>query len=69
MDDLNNGVVYLNDAGTEVVSHGTTIKNLTLDVPIVLGSGELFGLLGDVLIYASTDPATPSQRKVYIMYG
>jgi hypothetical protein len=67
MDDSNNGVVYLNDAGTEVISKGTTTKTYTLDTPVILGSGEIFGLTGNVLIYAATY-FSPTRRILSVFH-
>jgi len=67
MDDVNNNIIYLSNDGHSIVSQGAESFVYPLASGITFGSGEVFGLTGDVLVYAATY-FSPTRRVLYIIH-
>jgi hypothetical protein len=67
MDELINGIVYLSDDGSTIISQGSTYEVYPLASGITLGSGEVFGLSGDTVIYSATY-FSPTRRKLFVIH-
>jgi hypothetical protein len=67
MDDTNNNIIYLSNDGANIISQGDTSLVYPLASGIVFGSGEVFGLAGDVVVYAATC-FSPTRRVLYIIH-
>lgn len=67
MDDTNNNIIYLSNDGSNIISQGNSSLVYPLASGIILGSGEVFGLAGDVIVYAATY-FSPTRRVLYIIH-
>lgn len=68
MDDITNNIVYISNDGTSIISQGTYTATYPLTSGIIFGSGEMFGLVGDVLIYSPV-LFSPTRRLLYVIYA
>jgi hypothetical protein len=67
MDDTNSNIIYLSNDGSSIISQGNSSLVYPLTSGIILGSGEVFGLAGDVIVYAATY-FSPTRRVLYIIH-
>jgi hypothetical protein len=68
MDDNNNNIIYLSNDGNNIISQGENLITFPLSSGVAMGSGEVFGLVGEVLVYATTY-FSPTRRALYIIHA